>query len=173
LVKSLVELHGGAVSASSCGQNKGSTFVIQLPRYESGSDLTVNGESSAGQMESKQKLKILVVDDNIDAAKILAMWLDAVGHDVVTENESTKALTLVESIRPDLCLIDIGMPEMDGNELARRLSSQERRNQMTLVAVTGYGQDQDRQTALNAGFDHHLVKPVDLAKLSELLDKLS
>jgi signal transduction histidine kinase/ActR/RegA family two-component response regulator len=172
LVRSLVELHGGTVTASSSGLNQGSTFAIQLPRYESGSGSTRDVELATDPIELKQKLKILVVDDNVDAAKMLAMWLDAVGHDVVTENESTKALTLVESVRPDLCLIDIGMPEMDGNELARRLSRQERRRQMTLVAVTGYGQEQDRKTAMDAGFDHHLVKPVDLTKLSELIATL-
>jgi CheY-like chemotaxis protein len=115
---------------------------------------------------------VLVVDDNVDAAQTLAMFLEASGHDVSVEYGAKKALDRVRSASPDVCLLDIGLPEIDGNELARRLRSFPETADTLLVAVTGYGQEQDRATALAAGFNHYFVKPVDTKKLSALLAEL-
>jgi CheY-like chemotaxis protein len=112
-----------------------------------------------------------VVDDNADAALMLAMFLEASGYEAVVEHSARKALERVEAIAPDVCLLDIGLPEMDGNELARRLRNLPATAGTLLVAITGYGYDSDRKAALAAGFDHHLVKPVDPHALLELLGK--
>jgi CheY-like chemotaxis protein len=109
------------------------------------------------------------VDDNVDAAATLAMLLEACGYEVMTEHDSLRALERAMQERPDAALLDIGLPEMDGNELARRLRADPRTRQALLVAVTGYGQEQDRRAALEAGFDHHMVKPVDLDRLASIL----
>ena len=170
LVRNLVELHGGMVSCSSPGPGKGSTFVIALPLLrdvappESGA---AGAEAPAGQ---GVPLKVLVVDDNVDAAETLGLLLAAHGHEVVIEHGSLSALARARSVAPDVCLLDIGLPEIDGRELARRLKAQPETAQAVLVAVTGYGQQQDREEALAAGFAHHLVKPVDFEALARLLD---
>ena len=114
-------------------------------------------------------LRLLVVDDNVDAAATLAMLLEACGYEVMVENDSLRALERAWRECPEVALLDIGLPEMDGNELARRLRADPRTRSMLLVAVTGYGQEQDRRAALEAGFDHHMVKPVDLDKLAAIL----
>jgi CheY-like chemotaxis protein len=110
-----------------------------------------------------------VVDDNVDAATTLAMLLEANGHEVFIEHESLRALELARSARPDACLLDIGLPDIDGNELARRLRAQPETAHSVLIAVSGYGQEADRRLALDAGFAHHLVKPVDLDALMSVL----
>jgi CheY-like chemotaxis protein len=110
-----------------------------------------------------------VADDGIDAAQMLAMYLQDTGHDVLLEHESKRALQRVRSEAPDVCLLDIGLPDIDGNELARLLRLQPETENSILIAVTGYGQEQDKITALTAGFDHYLVKPVDVRKLADLL----
>jgi CheY-like chemotaxis protein len=111
----------------------------------------------------------MVVDDNIDAASMLGMLLEASGHQVTVEHESLRALERARRELPDACLLDIGLPEMDGNELARRLRSDAVTAGIVLIAVTGYGQEQDRRDAFEAGFAHHLVKPVDMARLAGVL----
>ncbi len=115
----------------------------------------------------------MVVDDNVDAGEMLAMFLESLGHRVILEQHPYAALDRARNEAPDVCLLDIGLPGIDGNELARRLRSQPETAQALLVAVTGYGQEQDRETALAAGFDHHLAKPVDSARLISLLDSLA
>src|SRR5207253_9188822 len=112
----------------------------------------------------------LVVDDNVDAAQMLAMFSEALGHQVFVEHASRRALERAKIESPDVCLLDIGLPDMDGNELARRLRAQPETAAAVLVAVTGYGQDSDRERTRAAGFDHHLVKPIDLEKLHAILD---
>ena len=114
-------------------------------------------------------LRVLVVDDNVDAAETLALLLEASGYTVDVEHDSRRALERARTAPPDVGLLDIGLPDMDGNELARRLRADPATAGIVLVAITGYGQDQDRRAALEAGFDHHLVKPVDMAKLEGLL----
>ena len=166
LVRSLVELHGGSVHVTSAGQGMGTTFTVRLPRCaERGGN---HGESVAADAPGA-RLKVLVVDDNVDAAQVLAMLVGAQGHEVRVEHDSHEALAQAASFAPDLCLLDIGLPEMDGYELARRLRRHPATARATLVAVTGYGQDQDRRDSAAAGFDHHLVKPVDMAALERIV----
>lgn len=169
IVKNLAELHGGAVSCESEGLGKGSRFIVRLPRFvESDAD----AEGAPGNQEQKgpnRSLRILVVDDNKDAATMLGMLLETSGHQVLIEHDSRQALEIARKETLDLCLIDIGLPEMDGNELAAHLRQQARTAHCTLIAVTGYGQESDRARSLTAGFDHHLVKPVDTQKLFAIL----
>jgi PAS domain S-box-containing protein len=177
LVKNLVELHGGTVGCSSPGAGLGSTFEVALPLMDmhkkpapaEASTAPRACEASAGA----GKLRLLVVDDNVDAAATLGLLLQACGYEVAVENDSRAALARARSQAPHAALVDIGLPEMDGNELARRLRADPATHGIVLVAVTGYGQEQDRRAALDAGFDHHLVKPVDMDKLAGLLAGIS
>ena len=168
LVKSLVELHGGSVSAHSEAVGQGSTFGLKLPRV-SGQAPAVAEAPLAPPQEHEAALRVLVVDDNVDAADMLAMYVEALGHEVLVEDSSISALARAAQAAPDVCLLDIGLPDMDGYELAARLRADPATAGALLVAVTGYGQDQDRQRTREAGFDHHFVKPVDTAALAKLL----
>jgi PAS domain S-box-containing protein len=168
LVRSLVELHGGSVGVASAGQGMGTIFTVRLPRL---------AEEEAAPREDAAKLdglaagalRVLVVDDNVDAAQILALYVGAQGHVVEVRHEPLAALALAPVFAPEVCLLDIGLPGMDGHELARRLRRLPATRDALLVAVTGYGQEQDRQNSAQAGFDHHLVKPVDMAALEAIL----
>jgi PAS domain S-box-containing protein len=172
LVKNLVELHGGTVACTSAGLGRGSTFEVALPLLA-----PTSGEATPGAARvepamtggGRRPLRVLVVDDNVDAAATLGMLLEATGHVVEVEHDSHRALERARQQRPDVALLDIGLPEMDGNELARRLRADPQTGAIVLVAVTGYGQEQDRRAAFEAGFDHHLVKPVDMDELARLL----
>ena len=167
LVRSLVELHGGSVSVASAGQGMGTSFTVRLPRCaERGGNDRNAGAAPGGR---PAQLKVLVVDDNIDAAQVLSMYVGAQGHTVRVEYDSLEALAQAAAFAPDVCLLDIGLPDMDGYELARRLRRDPATAHATLVAVTGYGQEQDRKNSRQAGFDHHLVKPVDMAALEKIL----
>jgi PAS domain S-box-containing protein len=166
LVRHLVELHGGTVTCASPGPGQGSTFSVTLPLAANAAPSQPPPETSAS---GGTELTLLVVDDNVDAATTLALLLEAAGHQVFIEHESLRALELARSARPDACLLDIGLPDLDGNELARRLRAQPETAHSVLIAVSGYGQESDRRTALEAGFAHHMVKPVDLQALSALL----
>lgn len=169
LVKSLTELHGGRASCKSPGVGKGSTFSVYLPR-QIDSKAERNGQhGDRTKEEETASLRILVVDDNKDAAAMIAMLLEALGHHVMVEHSSRKALTRAIQDAPQVCVLDIGLPEMDGLELAKRLRAQPETVNVLLIAVTGYGQDQDRQQTKAAGFDHHLVKPADIKQLSTIL----
>jgi PAS domain S-box-containing protein len=168
LVKHLVELHGGTVGCSSPGLGKGSTFVISLPLLQE--EETPIPAPGAACPADAAPLRILVVDDNHDAAETLGLLLSAQGHEVAIEHGSLPALERARSMRPDVCLLDIGLPEMDGRELARRLKADPATREATLIAITGYGQQQDRDAALAAGFAHHLVKPVNVDVLLRVLD---
>ena len=170
LVRNLVELHGGMVSCSSPGPGKGSTFVITLPLLRDEAPPEAAAAPAAAPADSPGPLKVLVVDDNVDAAETLGLLLAAYGHEVVIEHDSLRALDRARSVAPDVCLLDIGLPEIDGLELARRLRAQPETADAVLVAVTGYGQEQDREQAFAAGFQHHLVKPVDVETLVKLLE---
>ncbi|NNG22151.1 PAS domain-containing hybrid sensor histidine kinase/response regulator [Telluria aromaticivorans] len=169
LVKSLVELHGGAVGCESAGEGKGSRFFACLPCLAGtgrGVDAPAGKPPAA---PASTALRILVVDDNVDAAVTLAMLLEASGHEVQVEHGALAALERARSMAPQACLLDIGLPEMDGKELARRLRAEPATAGATLVAITGYGQDSERAQVMAAGFDHHLVKPVDLERLEAIL----
>jgi CheY-like chemotaxis protein len=171
LVKNLVELHGGSVSCSSAGLGMGSTFEIALPLLAPAPAAPCLPTQQTAR--NPGALRLLVVDDNADAALTLGMLLEACGHDVFVEHDSKRALERADAERPDACLLDIGLPEMDGNELARRLRAQPETGKAVLIAVTGYGQEQDRQRAFEAGFSYHLVKPVDMDKLAEVLAEIA
>jgi signal transduction histidine kinase len=168
LVKSLVELHGGRVEAFSEGLGRGSEFVVRLPCSESAGEPATNGAARTSG-PSRPARRVLVVDDNADAADSLALLLRVDGHEVRVAYDGPAALQEAAAFRPEVVLLDIGLPRMDGYEVARRLRGQAELKEALLVAVTGYGQDEDRRRAEEAGFDAHLVKPTDPAVLHELL----
>jgi PAS domain S-box-containing protein len=168
LVKSLVELHEGTVTASSGGPEQGSEFSIRLPRATQAQSSKPRGEAGPAAGASPA-LRVMVVDDNVDAAMMLGMFLESAGHQVFIEHDATHGLQRSQREQPDVCLLDIGLPDMDGNALARRLRAQPGGADRVLVAITGYGQDEDRRQTAAAGFDHHFVKPVDAEVLLALL----
>jgi CheY-like chemotaxis protein len=171
LVKSLVALHGGSVQARSEGLGQGSEFSISLPCAARAPAAAGGGGdgAAAGTVPDNGNLRVLVVDDNADAAQMLAALLEVQGHAVSVEYDARGALARARSERPDVLLLDIGLPDMDGYELARRLRAQPENANAILVALTGYGQNQDRDEARQAGFDHYLVKPADLNEVNEVL----
>jgi PAS domain S-box-containing protein len=169
LVKSLVELHGGTVACTSEGLGRGSRFTVRLPLARVSGDEAQAAKPSK-QVTAQRPLRVMVVDDNADAAQMLAMFLEASGHEVMVEYGARQALVRAQAELPDVCLLDIGLPDIDGNELAQRLRAQPENANAVLIAVTGYGQEDDRQKAMAAGFRHHLVKPIDPARLVALLD---
>jgi PAS domain S-box-containing protein len=173
LVKSLVELHDGTVSGHSDGPGRGSRFIVALPRLRDEADKAPHGPVAARAAASGQALDVLIVDDNVDAAQILAMYIDAVGHRATVWHSPGKALTHAAAHRPDVCVLDIGLPEFDGHELARRLRALPGMADVPLVAVSGYGQARDRDRALAAGFDRHFVKPVMAADILSVLDEVA
>lgn len=171
LVKNLVELHGGRVEAFSDGPGCGSEFVIQLPTA-TGHELPSRSEPRAERRwTSVRSLDVLVVDDNEDAAESLKSMLEAFGHRVRTCSDPVAALDVIASYRPSVALLDIGLPVMDGYELARRMRASGHLGEARLVAVTGYGLESDRERSRAAGFDVHLVKPVDSQRLRALLEE--
>jgi signal transduction histidine kinase/DNA-binding response OmpR family regulator len=163
VVKRLVEMHGGRVSARSPGLGRGSTFEIRLPRIER----PIDAPQSASFTSPPRR--VLIVDDNADSANSLSLLLALGGHETQVALGSLEALDRIESFHPDVALLDIGLPELDGYQLAQRLRSISRLKDIRLVALTGYGQTEDRQRAFAAGFDEHLVKPVDLCALERTL----
>jgi CheY-like chemotaxis protein len=168
LVRSLVELHGGTVMCESAGPGRGSRFTVSLPcRHAPAAPAAPQDDARAAAGQGG--LSILVVDDNVDAAETLAMLLEASGHRVSTAHDPFDALERARAEAPQACLLDIGLPGMDGYELARRLRAQPETRHALLVAITGYGQDSDRRLAAEAGFDRHLVKPIDLEALQGAL----
>jgi signal transduction histidine kinase len=170
LVKSLLELQGGTVTAYSDGVGKGSRFTVSLPRV-SEPNCSAEVESGGCEVPNLAAVKVLVVDDNKDAAETLQLLLEATGHSVVVAYSGSEALTLASKTSPTVLFLDIGLPSMDGYELARRLRTQPTTANAVFVALTGYGQADDRRRASEAGFDHFLVKPVMLADVLGVLQK--
>jgi CheY-like chemotaxis protein len=165
LVRSLVTMHGGRVFARSEGPGTGSEFVVELPLLVGRRAKLRRGQ----QLQSFRPRRILVVDDNVDAADTLGDLLSALGATVAVEHSGTSALQTFDTFHPDTVLLDIGMPEMDGYEVARRLRAKADRESVLLVALTGWGQQQDRILSRAAGFDHHVVKPPNIDELREVL----
>ena len=168
LVKRLVELHGGTVEARSEGLSRGATFVIRLPLAAG------RGESDAGAApsalgEHAPSRRILIVDDNDDAAASLALLLSHAGHEVCDVRDGRSALEVARAFAPDVVLLDIGLPDMDGWELARKLRAQSGEASLKLIAVSGYGQKADRRRSRDSGIDYHLTKPVDYASIAACL----
>ncbi len=177
LVKTLAEMHGGRVEAHSDGPGKGSEFVVHLLLLSEGErmkdeEVGVPAPDSSLSLHPSS-LKVLVVDDNIDAAESLTMLLHAWGHEVRTAHDGLTARGLAEQFRPEVVLLDIGLPRMDGYEVARRLRTQDGMGHVLLVALTGYGQQEDRHRAAEAGFNRHLTKPANPAALQALLAETS
>jgi PAS domain S-box-containing protein len=170
LVKSLVELHGGAVEAHSEGQGKGSMFTVRLPCLDAVPEPQPITVRRPAVLPFSRTLRLMVVDDNVDAASMLKLLLEGSGHDVVVEHDALAALEHAQEKRFDAFLLDIGLPRMEGRELARRLRRSDANRDAVLVAVTGYGQQCDRSSAIESGFDHYFVKPVDAEKLLEVLE---
>jgi signal transduction histidine kinase len=166
LVRSLVEMHGGRVEAKSDGAGTGSEFIVELPLH------AAPRVAASAPAEATQRLpdrRILIVDDNIDAADTLAALLRQLGAVAATAYSGREALDAIEPFRPEVILLDIGMPGMDGYEAARRIRARTPAARLLLIALTGWGQEQDFERSLAAGFDHHLVKPVELSRLRDLL----
>jgi signal transduction histidine kinase/ActR/RegA family two-component response regulator len=172
LIKGLVEMHGGTITAHSDGLGKGSEFIVRLPVIAK----TVTAESSRpDENEEAQRGKlyrILVVDDRKNSADILARLLRKKGHDVQTAYDGKNGLSVAEKFRPEVVLLDIGMPDMNGYEVCRQIRSHPWGTRMYLIAVSGWGQEQDRRRSAEAGFDYHLVKPVHSAMLTKVLDSI-
>lgn len=168
LVKSMLKLHDGTISCFSEGLNKGSEFTITLPLWTE--QLSVENNPEPAESQQQKKISILVVDDNVDAATTLASFIELYGHEVLVEHDSLKALELIESALPMVCILDIGLPKMDGYQLAKRIKGNASMAHATLIAVTGYGREDDKRNALESGFDHHLVKPVDFEQLMKLIE---
>lgn len=172
LVQRLVELHGGSVDARSDGDGRGSAFVVRLPVV-----LSLAGdrreEDEAEPVRPQSRRRILVVDDNKDAATSLVLLLRIMGNETETAHDGLEALAVAASFRPDVMLLDIGMPKLNGYEVCRRIRQQAWGKGMVLFALTGWGQEGDQRRSRAAGFDAHLVKPVDPSALEELLTGLT
>ncbi len=171
-------MHGGSVTAHSDGLGRGSEFTIRLPLFIREPDRAGRPLQNLSELEQsmtnlegtpRTQRRILVADDNNDALESLATLLQLSGHEVYTAPNGAMALEAAEQHRPEVALLDIGMPKLDGYEVARRIRAQPWGQRITLVALTGWGQDSDRRRSQEAGFDSHLVKPLDLDKLTELL----
>jgi len=171
LVRNMVEMHGGSVEALSSGANQGSEFVVRLPISEQ----LKTPAADVGRMQitsCSTKRRILVVDDNTDAARTLARLLRFEGHEVTTAHDGLMALEAASTHHPEIILLDIGLPKMDGYEVMRRVRLQPATKDCLVIALTGYGQENDRRMSREAGFDHHLVKPVDFRALEELMSSV-
>jgi PAS domain S-box-containing protein len=169
LVKGLVILHGGSIEVFSDGIGRGSEFVVTLPCAAASAAQPTKVTPAPEAAGATIARKILVADDNQDAANTLAMLLRLAGHDVRTAHGGEAALTLADAFQPDVALLDIGMPDLNGYEVARQLRRTDCGKDLRLIALTGWGQDEDKRRARDAGFDHHLTKPVDPQILDALL----
>lgn len=168
LSRSLVQMHGGTLTAHSAGPGQGSRFTLVLPRRARGAALAADAQAAA---PPETALRILVADDNEDAAVTLALALELQGHQVRTAHDGTSALAAVESFAPQVALLDLGMPGMSGWDLARHLRDSPAYRDLTLAAITGWGSESDRHRAREAGFDEHFVKPVDLGAILAFLNR--
>jgi signal transduction histidine kinase/ActR/RegA family two-component response regulator len=168
LVKRLVTLHGGTVSASSAGPNRGSEFVVRLPRV---SDATATPHSTEAKDLLHRARRIVIIEDNRDFRSGLRMLLELWGHRVEEAANGGHGLELVRASRPEIVLVDLGLPDFDGYAVARSVRSAPGGDAILLVAITGYGRPEDRRQAQEAGFDVHLTKPVDAAELAEVLSR--
>jgi len=171
LVRRLVELHGGSVEASSEGHEQGAEFVVRLPALAGMAPAESNGTPHA-EVATPAARRVLVVDDNVDSAESLAMLLRLGGHEIETAYDGFQAVAAAERFLPDLILLDIGLPGMDGYEVATRIRESSAGRELVLIAVTGWGQEEDRRRSREAGFDAHLTKPVDMAALVRLIADL-
>src|SRR6266567_8299662 len=172
LVKRLAELHGGNITALSGGLGHGSEFVVRLPALAQ-KPKTSGAAFVAHPLQPRERRRVLVVDDNRDSADTMAALLNAWGHDVRTLYDGQSVVSIAAEYQPDIVLLDIGLPKINGYDLARQLRTTADLRPVILVAFTGYGQDEDRRRAREAGFDYHLVKPLEPAALEKIIDSIS
>jgi CheY-like chemotaxis protein len=172
LVKSLVQLHGGSIEARSAGEGMGSQFLVTLPILSTGAAAVDTSLAPASALPHQPPLRILLVDDNVDATATLGLLLRRLGHSVEVAHDGPSALTAAAHFDPQVILLDIGLPGMDGYQVAGELRRTLPRSDAFLVALTGYGQERDRKLSAAAGFDYHMVKPLKLNDLTALLSTL-
>jgi CheY-like chemotaxis protein len=167
LVKRLTEMHGGSIEARSAGEGQGSEFIVRLPVL----DRSQIQERIGSEMEpdSQPQRRILIVDDNRDSAESLAMLMEITGNQTYLAHDGVEAVAAVEKYRPEVVLLDIGLPELNGYEVCRRVREKPWGKDIVVIALTGWGQEDDRRRSEEAGFNGHLVKPVDYDKLLDLL----
>jgi CheY-like chemotaxis protein len=170
IARRLVEMHSGRVAAQSAGRGQGSRFVIELPLAEGMTSVPLAGEPATAT--ERPPAKVLVVDDNVDAAEAIATLLQFSGYEIDVAHDPQQAIEAAARVRPDLVLLDIGLPGMTGYEVAQRMREGEGRY-TKIVALTGYGQEQDNEQAKAAGFSAYLVKPVDADQLTALVNELT
>jgi len=163
-------LHGGQIEVRSAGLGKGSEFTVRIPALPPESSATSEAERSAAAPQAQRR--ILVADDNVDSAETLASLLRSAGHEVRTAHEGVSAVETWKAFHPDLAILDIGCRDLNGYEVARQIRSRED-NHTVLVAVTGWGHEEDKRRARDAGFDHHLTKPVDPPAIVKILSQLT
>ena len=168
LARSLTEMHGGRLTATSAGHGAGSEFVVRLPAASPVS-ASSTGATPQGEPAHMGRLRVLVIDDNIDMARGLATMLKMQNHEVWVASDGPSGLETARFRRPEVVLLDIGLPGMDGYQVAERLRREEFGQAVRLIAVTGYGQEENRQRALSAGFDQVVTKPVDYTTLRTLM----
>jgi signal transduction histidine kinase/DNA-binding response OmpR family regulator len=168
LVQRLIEMHGGSIEAHSEGAGKGSEFVVRLPALAPATK-TIAEDEPVSEERPAVRRRILVVDDNFDSAESMAMMLTLSGHEVATAHDGMEAVKLAGEFQPDVAFLDLGMPKLDGYEAARSIRQQSWGKQIVLVALTGWGQQEDKRRSREAGFDAHLVKPIDFGVLEELV----
>jgi signal transduction histidine kinase/CheY-like chemotaxis protein len=171
LVKRLVEAHNGSIEARSEGAGRGAEFVLRLPAAADARSRPSWATATADASAMYPSLRILVVDDNRDSADSLGMLLELMGHQIRLAHDGVHAVQMADEFRPDVVLLDIGLPRMNGCDAARRIREQPWGRDMLLIATTGWGQETDRHNSKAAGFDHHLVKPVDATSLMKWLTK--
>jgi CheY-like chemotaxis protein len=169
LVRQLVELHGGTIAVSSRGLGSGSTFEVRLPAVE------ISRKHSADGLEApspRRSLRVLLVDDHADAREMYALVLEADGHEVFQAEDGASAVAMFPAVRPEIAVVDIGLPHMDGYEVARQIRAAPGGDEVRLIALTGYGFPEDRERSRAAGFDRHLVKPALPQDLRRELDEI-
>jgi len=169
LAKGVIELHGGTIEAHSAGTERGSEFIIRLPlRREQARQAQPSARPGP---ERALRRRVLIADDNRDAAESLAMLLQMEGHEVTVVHDGREAITAFDKMRPDAALLDIGMPGLNGYEIARSIRRAPHGRDVTLIAVTGWGQENDKAQASEAGFNHHFTKPVEPEAITALLSR--
>jgi two-component system, sensor histidine kinase len=173
LVRRLTEMHGGEVTADSMGLGHGSTFTVRLPLMDAAQSPTASDEAAQREPAQRPRLRILVVDDIADVANVLKMLLDLEGFETLVAYSGQTALQSAREFRPDVVICDIGLPDMDGHEIARRLRGDPKVASATLIALTGWGAEDELRRTRESGFDFHLVKPVDANALLDLLSQIS
>jgi CheY-like chemotaxis protein len=169
LVRRLTQMHGGTVTAASKGLTHGSTFTLRLPLLTLAGVLPVSAAPIPPQTAPVQARRILVVDDNVDSTESLTLLLQLDGHDVRAALDGHTAIVAALAFRPQVVLLDIGLPDLDGLEVARHFRTRPETKRALLIALTGYARPEDRQHCMDAGFDHHLVKPLDFERLKALM----